>query len=72
MDLVAFVPPSKARVPLLVPAVLMETRIFSIDCAVNAHPEKAPSNRVACVALKALAGKVASEVQLIHVFLKPV
>jgi hypothetical protein len=72
VDLIAFVPPESVKVPLEVFAVLMETRIFSIDCAVNAQLEKAPVYRVHEVVLKTFAGKFAKFVQPFHVSRKPV
>ena len=38
VDWAALVPPSRLRLPLLVLAVLMLTRMFSIDAAVRAQP----------------------------------
>jgi hypothetical protein len=60
VDLVAFVPPDNVRVPLEVLAVLMETRIFSIEVAVRAQLKKAFKKRVAIVLSKRFGGKSAS------------
>lgn len=61
--LAALVPPPMPRLPLLVPAASMLTRMFSIDWAVRAQLVQASRYRVQVVVLKRPAGKSVREVQ---------
>lgn len=64
-------PPESVRLPLDVPAVLIDTIMFSIEAAVRAQFSKALAKFNACVLLNAFAGKFAKLVQLTQVELKP-
>ena len=70
--LAALVPPLIPRLPLLVPAALMLTRMFSMDAAVRAQPVQASRKRLQFVTeLKRPAGKVVKDVQFFQVETKP-
>lgn len=76
VDRAALVPPLRPMspltvLPLLTLPVLMETRMFSMDCAVKSQLVQACSNSVQAVESKRLAGKVASDVQFLQAILKP-